>query len=73
MVASGPGITVLSCSALTAKHHHQRLATILFADPVPERQIGLAWREGFTRPAAIEVIGEAVRGLKIRESEMVKV
>lgn len=72
MVASGLGITVLPCSALTAKHHHKRLATIPFTDPVPERQIGLAWRKGFTRPAALEVIGEAVRGLKIRELEMVK-
>lgn len=72
MVASGLGITVLPCSALTAKHHHKRLATIPFTDPVPERQIGLAWRKGFTRPAALEAIGEAVRGLKIRELEMVK-
>lgn len=72
MVASGLGITVLPCSALTAKHHHKRLATIPFTDPVPERQIGLAWRKGFTRPAALEVIGEAVRSLKIRELEMVK-
>jgi LysR family hydrogen peroxide-inducible transcriptional activator len=65
MVASGLGITVLPCSALSPKHHHKRLATIAFADPVPERQIGLAWRKGFARPAALEVIEEAVRALKI--------
>ncbi|HET7438506.1 MAG TPA: hydrogen peroxide-inducible genes activator [Nitrospira sp.] len=72
MVASGLGITVLPCSALTAKHQHKRLATVPFADPVPERQIGLAWRKGFPRPAALEVIAEAVRALKIRDLEMAK-
>jgi len=65
MVASGLGITVLPCSALSAKHQHKRLATIPFNDPVPERQIGLAWRKGFSRPAALDVIVEAVRALKI--------
>ena len=65
MVASGLGITVLPCSALTSKHQHKRLATIPFADPVPERQIGLAWRRGFTRPQVIDVVCDAVRSLKI--------
>jgi LysR family hydrogen peroxide-inducible transcriptional activator len=72
MVASGLGITVLPCSALTAKHQHKRLATVPFTAPVPERQIGLAWRKGFPRPAALEVIAEAVRALKIRDLEMAK-
>lgn len=35
---------------------------VAFADPVPERQIGPAWRKGFPRPAALEAIVEAVRG-----------
>lgn len=70
MVASGLGIAVLPCSALTSKHHHKRLATVGFADPVPERQIGLAWRKGFTRPRAIEVLAETVRRLKIPGLEM---
>jgi len=65
MVASGLGITVLPCSALSPKHHHKRLAAIAFADPVPERQIGMAWRKGYARPAALAVIEDAVRGLKI--------
>jgi LysR family hydrogen peroxide-inducible transcriptional activator len=65
MVASGLGITVLPCSALTSKHQHKRLATIPFADPVPERQIGLAWRRGFTRPQVIDVVCDAVQSLKI--------
>lgn len=65
MVASGLGITVLPCSALTAKHHHKRLAVVPFTDPVPQRRIGLAWRKGFPRPAAIEAIADAVQSLKI--------
>lgn len=65
MVASGLGITVLPCSALSPKHHHKRLAAIAFADPVPERQIGMAWRKGYARPAALEAIEDAVRALKI--------
>lgn len=65
MVASGLGITVLPCSALSPKHHHKRLVAIPFTDPVPERQIGLAWRKGFARPAALDVIEGAVRALKI--------
>jgi LysR family hydrogen peroxide-inducible transcriptional activator len=71
MVASGLGITVLPCSALTAKHQNRRLIAIPFAEPVPERQIGLAWRKGFARPAALTVIGESVRALKIAGLEMV--
>lgn len=65
MVASGLGITVLPCSALSPKHHHKRLVAIPFTDPMPERQIGLAWRKGFARPAALEAIEDAVRELRI--------
>jgi LysR family hydrogen peroxide-inducible transcriptional activator len=65
MVASGLGITVLPCSALTAKHHNKRLAVVPFTDPVPQRRIGLAWRTGFPRPAAIEAVTDAVQSLKI--------
>lgn len=65
MVASGLGITVLPCSALAPKHQHKRLATIPFDDPIPERQIGLAWRKGFARPAALDAIAETVTSLKI--------
>ncbi len=72
MVASGLGITVLPCSALALKHRQKRLATIAFADPVPERQIGLAWRKGFGRPRALEALADAVRGLKIPGLEMIK-
>ena len=65
MVASGLGITVMPCSALTAKHRNKRLAIVNFIEPVPQRRVGLAWRKGFTRPAALQVIREAVQALKI--------
>lgn len=65
MVASGLGITVLPCSALTSKYENKRLVTIDLAKPVPGRRIGLAWRRGFTRPQVIDVISDAVQALKI--------
>ena len=73
MVASGLGITVLPCSALTSKYDNKRLIAIKLADPVPGRRIGLAWRRGFTRPQVIDVIRDAVRGLKIPGLTMVTV
>ena len=65
MVASGLGITVMPCSAVTAKHQNKRLAVLEFMKPVPERRIALAWRKGFTRPAVIPVIQGAVGALKL--------
>lgn len=65
MVASGLDITVLPCSALTAKHENKRLVAIDLAKPAPGRRIGLAWRRGFTRPQAIDAVSDAVHGLKI--------
>jgi len=71
MVASGLGITVLPCSALTRKYENKRLIAIDLAKPVPGRRIGLAWRRGFTRPQVIEVIRDAVRALKVHGLNMV--
>ena len=65
MVASGFGITVLPCSALTPKYENKRLIAIDLAKPVPGRRIGLAWRRGFTRPQVIDVIRDAIHKLKI--------
>lgn len=70
MVASGLGITVLPCSALTPKYRNKRLATVELAKPVPGRRIALGWRRGFTRPQVVNVIAEAVRELKIPELKM---
>jgi LysR family transcriptional regulator, hydrogen peroxide-inducible genes activator len=70
MVASGLGITVLPCSALTKKHDNKRLVTLSLMKPVPGRRIGLAWRRGFTRPRVIDVIRTAVQSLKIPDLKM---
>jgi LysR family hydrogen peroxide-inducible transcriptional activator len=70
MVASGLGITVLPCSALTKKYDNKRLVTLTLMKPVPGRRIGLAWRRGFTRPQAIEAIRKSVQSLKIPELKM---
>lgn len=71
MVASGLGITVMPCSALTAKYENKRLVAIDLAKPVPGRRIGLAWRRGFTRPQVIEAIRDAVRALPVPGLKMV--
>lgn len=71
MVASGFGITVLPCSALTQKYENKRLIAIDLAKPVPGRRIGLAWRRGFTRPQVVDVIRSAVQALKIPGLKMI--
>ncbi len=72
MVVSGLGVTVMPCSAVTAKHQHKRLAVVDFGKPVPGRRIGLAWRKGFPRPDAIAAIWESVRSLKLPGLEMLE-
>jgi LysR family transcriptional regulator, hydrogen peroxide-inducible genes activator len=64
MVASGLGITVFPCSALTPKYHNKRLTALPFMKPVPARQIGLAWRRGFARPDALKVVADSIRTLR---------
>ena len=73
MVASGLGITVLPCSALTPKYQNKRLVALPFSEPVPARKIGLAWRKGFSRPAVIKVLQDAVQALKIPGLDMVEI
>ena len=70
MVASGLGITVLPCSALTKKFDNKRLVTLPLMKPVPGRRIGLAWRRAYTRPQVIDAIRKSVQSLKIPELKM---
>ena len=72
MVASGLGITVLPSSALTPKYHNKRLTALPFAKPVPARQIGLAWRKGFTRPDALKAVADCIRTLRIPGLKMLQ-
>lgn len=61
MVASRLGITVLPLSAAQLGTYSDTVTTRPFADPQPFRTVALAWRASFPRPAAIDVLGMAIR------------
>lgn len=63
MVASGFGISVLPASALARPYCSAMIRAIPFEKPEPSRRVALAWRRGFTRPAAIEALLAAVKGM----------
>lgn len=63
MVASGLGVSILPASAMLPPYVNDMIVALPFADPKPSRIIALAWREGFSRPRAIDVLARAVRGL----------
>lgn len=65
MVASGLGVSVLPASALTARYATKLLKVVPFASPVPSRKVALAWRASFDRPAAIELLAESIRAVKM--------
>ena len=65
MVASGLGVSVVPSTALTARYATKLLKVVPFASPVPSRKVALAWRTSFDRPAAIDVVAEAVRAVKL--------
>jgi LysR family hydrogen peroxide-inducible transcriptional activator len=65
MVASGLGVSVVPSSALTARYATKLLKVVPFASPVPSRKVALAWRTSFDRPAAIDVVADAVRAVKL--------
>ncbi|OBS09779.1 hydrogen peroxide-inducible genes activator [Acidihalobacter prosperus] len=61
MVASGLGVTILPCTAAGAERYADRLIAVRrLAEPVPHRRVALAWRNGFPRPEAIEVLARAI-------------
>lgn len=60
MVASGYGISVLPAGALSGIYRNELVVAIPFEEPPPARRVALAWRQGFTRPQAIEAIIRAV-------------
>jgi LysR family hydrogen peroxide-inducible transcriptional activator len=60
MVASGYGISVLPGGALSGIYKNDMVVSIPFETPAPSRRVALAWRQGFTRPQAIEAIIKAV-------------
>lgn len=65
MVASGLGVSVVPSSALTPRYATKLLKVVPFTSPVPSRKVALAWRTSFDRPAAIDVVADAVRAVKL--------
>jgi len=65
MVASGLGVSVVPSSALSARYATKLLKVVAFASPVPSRKVALAWRTSFDRPAAIDLVADAVRAVKL--------
>jgi len=65
MVASGLGISVLPATALTPRHNSPLVKSIEFSAPCPVRRVALASRRGFHRPAALEKLVGAIRGLQL--------
>ena len=65
MVASGLGISVLPTSALTSRYATRMVKVVPFTTPIPSRKVALAWRASFDRPAAVAVLAEAIRTIKM--------
>jgi LysR family transcriptional regulator, hydrogen peroxide-inducible genes activator len=65
MVASGLGVSVLPCSALAKPYQSKSLEVLDFDGAVPSRKVAIAWREGFGRPEAIDVLARAVKAVNI--------
>lgn len=63
MVASGFGISVMPEGALQKPHMNKLIRAIPFADPVPARRVALAWRDTYTRMAAVDAIARAVTSI----------
>jgi len=70
MVASGTGITVLPSSSNTYSSNNPLIKMIPFAEPAPSRRVALAWRKGFTRPQAIQVLREAILDCELNGVQM---
>jgi hypothetical protein len=50
-------------SALSGPYCSAMVGAIPFEAPEPSRRVALAWRRGFTRPEAIDVLIAAVQGM----------
>jgi len=64
MVASNLGITVLPSSAVETRYVNPLIKVIPFADPVPVRQIAIAWRKSYGREQVVEELKKAIGQIK---------
>ena len=60
MVASGYGVTLLPRVAVDVEVRDHRVKLLRFADPVPGRTIGLAWRRTSPRKADFAALGQLI-------------
>ena len=60
MVASGLGISVLPDSSLMDERLNGGLKTLAFEGRGPSRTVAIAWRKGFPRTQAIDVLAKAL-------------
>jgi LysR family transcriptional regulator, hydrogen peroxide-inducible genes activator len=65
MVASGLGVSVVPSTALSPRYATKLIKVVPFTAPVPSRKVAIAWRTSFDRPAAIDVLAEAVQAVKL--------
>lgn len=77
MVASGTGITVLPSSSDQKPMYGSLIKMVPFSEPAPARRVALAWRKGFTRPEAIEVLRQEIlkcslTGVTMLENEAIQ-
>jgi LysR family hydrogen peroxide-inducible transcriptional activator len=65
MVASSLGVTVLPATALTERYQNPLIKVLPLADPVPQRRVVLASRQGFYRPKAVALVARTIRSLDL--------
>jgi len=67
-VANGYGITLLPRVAVDVELRDERVKLLRFADPVPGRTVGLAWRRTSPRKADFLALGQIItETLGVRE------
>jgi LysR family hydrogen peroxide-inducible transcriptional activator len=60
MVANGYGITLLPRVAIDVEARGRRVKLLRFAEPVPGRTVGLAWRRTSPRKADFVALGRLI-------------
>lgn len=64
MVASGVGMTVLPCTAVS-EHDHEMLSLKPLQDPQPKRTVALAWRKTFPRQKVLQQMKEVLSQIEL--------
>ena len=72
MVASGTGITVLPSSSKQISASTPLIKMIPFKEPAPKRRVALAWRKGFNRPQAIDVLRKEILNCRLSGVSMLE-